>query len=106
MRYNTQLIIGIICLVGVACGTTARLFPDEKNLLVYQNKVPGITYEQMKQGASLYTKTCGGCHKLHEPSEYTVEGWSKNLREMFPKAHVEKEDQQTLIRNYLFALSK
>jgi len=106
MRFKLQIITGIICLILLACGTTARIFPDEKNLLIYQNKVPGITYEQVKQGASLYTKTCSSCHKLHYPSEYTIAGWIKNLKEMFPKAHVDKEDRQILIRNYLFALSK
>ena len=106
MRFKKKIIIGMICLVVAACGSTAGLFPDEKNLAEYQKKVPGITYDQVKQGAALYTKTCAGCHKLHYPSEHTAEGWNKNLEEMFPKAHLDDKEKQTLIRNYLFALSK
>jgi cytochrome c5 len=106
MKYKKKIIIGIIGLAVAACGTTARIFPDEKNLMEYQKKVPGITYDGVKQGAALYTKTCAGCHKLHHPSEYTADGWSKNLEEMFPKAHLDDKEKQTLIKNYLFALSK
>ena len=106
MRFKKKIIIGMICLAAAACGSTARLFPDEKNLSDYQKKVPGITYGQVKEGAVLYSKTCSGCHKLHDPKEYGMDGWNKNLTEMFPKAHLDDKQKQDLIRNYLFALSK
>jgi cytochrome c5 len=106
MTFKKKTIIGIVCLVVAACGSTAGLFPDEKNLSVYQEKVPGITYQQVKEGAVLYGQTCSGCHKLYNPKEYTIDGWNKNLEEMFPKAHLDNKEKQALIRNYLFALSK
>ncbi len=106
MRFKVKIFIVMGCLAVAACGTTARIFPDEKKILEYQKKVPGITYERVRQGANLYSQTCGGCHKLHYPSEYTIEGWNKNLVEMFPKAHVDEEQKQMFIRNYLYALSK
>lgn len=103
MRQTKFLLL--VCLVA-GCSTATRLLPPEAELSRLQQKVPGITYGEIKQGAGLYKTNCSGCHRLHSPAEYTVDGWNKALVEMFPRAHMTDERKRTLVRNYLFALSK
>ena len=101
-----SLIIFTIIIFVAGCATMSKLQPKQEDLLAMQQKVPGITFERLTGGYRLYKNKCSGCHGLHSPSEYTPDGWNKNLREMFPKAKIFDEPSKTLIRDYLYAKSK
>ena len=97
-------ILFVIALVG--CATVSGLQPKETDLSVMQQKVPGISVEEAQQGFKLYKFNCAGCHYLHKPNDYTINGWQKILPEMLGKAKIASEKEAQLIRNYLFAKSK
>lgn len=100
--------VSVIVLVSViiaAC--SAKSFaPTSGQLVVMQNKVPGITLENAEAGYKLFSDKCSGCHQLYRPNKYSITQWNRILPKMFPKAKVSSEEQQKLVRDYLYALSK
>lgn len=99
------VIFAIIIFVS-GCATLSKLQPRQEDLLIMQQKVPGITMEKVTEGYMLYKNKCSGCHGLHSPAEHTITEWNKTMEEMFPKAKISDEASKTLIRDYLYAKSK
>jgi hypothetical protein len=95
-----------VFIFAAGCVAVGKFQPGESEMASLQQKVPGITMERVKTGFVLYKEKCSGCHRLHAPSEYTIDGWNKNLLEMFPKSKTEDEKTKTAIRDYLHAMSK
>ena len=93
-----------ITLVG--CATVLSLQPKETDLAIMQQKVPGINLEEAQQGFKLYKFNCAGCHYLHKPNAYAINGWQKVLPEMLGRTKITSEKDAQLIKNYLFAKSK
>ena len=104
MRKIIFIITAAILIIG--CATVSTLRPTESDLTVMQRKVPGLNLEEAQQGFKLYKFNCAGCHNLHKPNEYTIDGWAKVLPEMLSRAKLDSEKEKQLIRNYLFAKSK
>jgi len=102
---NKVLII-ITCIAFIGCATVSNLKPAEPDLSVMQQRVPGITIEDAQRGFKLYKFNCAGCHYLHKPNDYTMNGWEKILPEMLSRAKITSEKEQQLIKNYLFAKAK
>jgi hypothetical protein len=94
----------MILLAG--CVTVSSLQPKETDVVIMQQKVPGITLQEAQQGFKLYKFNCAGCHYLHKPGSYTINGWEKVLPEMLHRAKITSEKEKQLIKNYLFAKSK
>jgi hypothetical protein len=97
-------ILSVVILVG--CATVSSLQPKENDLVEMQQKVPGINLEEAQQGFKLYKYNCAGCHYLHKPNAYTINGWEKILPEMLVRAKITSGKDAQLIKNYLFAKSK
>jgi len=93
-------------IILIGCVTVSSLQPTETEMVMMQQKVPGITLEEAQQGFKLYKFNCAGCHYLHKPNAYTINGWQKVLPEMLGKAKITSEKDAQLIKNYLFAKSK
>lgn len=89
-----------------ACAVSHKFQPDEKNLAMMQQKVPGITIESLKEGMSIYKNHCSSCHQLYAPAAFTRQKWEKSLNEMFPKAKIVDEGVQQKVRNYVYAMCK
>ena len=96
----------ITSIVLIGCATVSNLKPNEKELAIMQQKVPGISLEEAQKGFKLYKFNCAGCHYLHKPDAYSISGWEKVLPEMLQRAKLESEKDEQLIKNYLFAKSK
>lgn len=60
---------------------------------------------EFQKGRSLYEARCQECHKLHEPSEFTADGWDAIVEKMKYKASLDKDDEGTLL-TYLKAFAK
>lgn len=58
--------------------------------------------EKLLEGKTLYRKKCGKCHELHNPKEYKLKSWKRNLWEMKQKAGLSKKEYE-LIFAYLSA---
>ena len=92
-------------IVIVACSAKSFVLTDQQ-LSSMRQKVPNITLENAKAGYKVYSEKCANCHQLDRPGKYTIPQWNNILLKMFPKAKVTSEEEQTLIRDYLHALSK
>ncbi|ODS91763.1 MAG: hypothetical protein ABS44_00280 [Chryseobacterium sp. SCN 40-13] len=63
------------------------------------------TAAQLEEGHTIFTNSCGKCHKLKEPGLKTPEQWNKTVKRMIPRAKL-NDDQGKLVRAYLIAHSK
>jgi hypothetical protein len=100
-------IIATLCLCTfAACAATSKFAPAADELPAMQSRVPGISFDGAMQGYKLYATNCSNCHRLHNPEEYTAIEWNKILPEMFDKAKLKNEENQTLLRNYVISKSK
>ena len=89
-----------------ACTTTEHLQPADADLFLAQQRIPGITMTDLQRGYKMYSLNCSGCHRLHDPVEYTAGQWKPILDKMFVKARLSDDRQKQLISNYLVAKSK
>lgn len=101
-----KIVFILLTIILVGCATVSSLQPKETDLAIMQQKVPGINLEEAQQGFKLYKFNCAGCHYLHKPNAYTINGWQKVLPEMLGRAKITSEKDAQLIKNYLFAKSK
>ena len=101
-----KIVFILLTVILVGCATISSLHPKETDLAIMQQKVPGINLEEAQQGFKLYKFNCAGCHYLHKPNAYTINGWQKILPEMLGRAKITSEKDAQLIKNYLFAKSK
>jgi len=101
-----KVIVGTLIFL-VACTAASKVLkPTMEQLPAMQQKVPDITLERAGQGYTIYKHKCSGCHRLYAASEHTAAQWDGILIKMFPKAKVHDETSQSLIVDYLHALSK
>jgi cytochrome c2 len=96
----------LISIIFIGCATVSTLKPTENDLAIMQRKAPGISLENAQKGFRLYKFNCAGCHNLHKPADYTINGWEKVLPEMLGRAKITSEADAKLVRDYLFAKSK
>ena len=57
------------------------------------------------EGKALFEKSCGGCHDLPVPGQYTVLQWDDILPKMFKKAEL-NYDNAGLVKAYVIFNSK
>ena len=90
----------------MGCAAVYNLKPTESNIVIMQQKVPGINLEEAQQGFKLYKFNCSGCHYLHKPDAYTISEWEKVLPEMLGRAKITSTKDIQLLKNYLAGMSK
>ena len=59
----------------------------------------------IEAGHTVYTSSCGRCHKLYDPGTYTAESWEPIVNRMAPKARL-SEEQTTQVKAYVKANAK
>ncbi len=96
----------IIFLFITACTASQHLQPADADMAVAQQRIPGITMEGLQSGYKIYRTSCSGCHRLHDPKEYTANEWKHILSEMFTKAKLAEDKQKELVSNFLLAKSR
>ena len=94
------------CIISVGCVTVSNLKPAQVDLTTMQQKVPGISFEDVQQGFRMYKFNCSGCHYLPKPTDYTINGWQKILPGMLERAKITSDKDREQITNYLYAKSK
>ena len=99
-----------LLLTDTAC-TSSKNTDNKKNevspeLILAQQRVPGITMEQLKHGNRIYIRNCSACHALRNPSQFTAQQWQPILIKMFVKAKIKDTRTKALIADYIVAKSK
>ena len=93
-------------LVIAGCTVTQHLQPVDADLVVAQQRIPGITMAELQNGYKIYTIKCSACHRLHDPKEYISDKWKTILDEMFIKAKISDDRQKQLVTDFLVAKSR
>ena len=101
----------LFLLLTVAACTPSKSTDSKKNeaspeLILAQERVPGITMERLKHGNKIYIRNCSACHSLHSPTQFTAQQWQPILIKMFVKAKIKDSTTKTLITDYIVAKSK
>lgn len=95
-----------LIIIITACISSQHLQPTDADLPVAQQRVPNITMAELQRGYKIYSINCSGCHRLHNPKEYSASQWKPILVEMFTKAKLSDDQQKQLVINFLIAKSK
>ena len=97
MRFNSwSKIFSFIFILAVLISCKPALYiPTEAHVTTE------VTLQQLTEGRSLYVNSCGSCHSLHLPSEFTKERWLQEINEMQERAKINDSEKQ-LILNYLW----
>lgn len=90
-------------LLVAACGTTNSLFkPSELDATKISTNQKKVTVEDLQSGFKLYSSNCTGCHYIYVPASKNKLEWEKTFLVMFPKTHMNSEEQE-LVRQYIFS---
>jgi len=63
------------------------------------------TAEYLAEGKIIYENSCGKCHGLPEPLDYSSIDWVGHMNSMAPKAKLNDEQHQ-MVYNYLVSIKK
>ncbi len=95
----SALILGSIAMVECSPktgkSTTANLPATTKEDTHYSSA-------QVAEGKTIYTASCGKCHKLFTPAEKSRERWESVLPPMIKKARL-TDEQGALVRAYVMS---
>lgn len=92
------LIFGLV-LTAVACQPkTAEVITEVKEETPTNSPSAAVS-----EGESLYTNSCHACHKLFEPSEFSVEKWTSIVPPMTKKAKLQPEQGDKILAYVLWA---
>ena len=58
------------------------------------------TLAELQQGRTLYMNSCGACHGLYSPDNFTSSGWSGVLSSMLPRTGLSASDG-ALLKKYV-----
>jgi len=104
MKIKFLIVAIVLCMA--ACTATQHLRPVDADLAAAQQRIPGITMNDLQNGYKIYVMNCSACHRLHDPKEFTADKWKTILLEMFSKAKITDEKQKQLVTNFLISKSK
>lgn len=103
--------VSTIILSTIAILAMASCFPKASHVirsLPVESKeqiLAQYSQEQLTQGNTIFTNSCGNCHKLKLPETRTAEKWNSIIKRMIPKAKLSDEEGK-LVRAYVIANSK
>ena len=59
--------------------------------------------EYLSQGKTIYDNSCGKCHDLPNPKEYSAQSWVGIMNSMAPKAKL-NESQHQMVYDYIVSV--
>ncbi len=79
--------------------------PNEMDAERLSKITNAVSLEDLIKGRELYSNNCQKCHSIHEPAEFTMDGWDKIMAKMKLKAGIDNTAKDSIMA-YLNALSK
>lgn len=101
--------LSAVSLMLVQCSPKTSKSVSKPAAKTSAEKVAGIKNEyseaQIAEGKAIFETSCGKCHKLKMPPQFTVSQWEPILERMNPKARLD-EKQASLVRAYVLVNAK
>ena len=100
-NYKVIFLLSSIAIVAVCCKTakpvssnktiakTDPLVPVEADLAIARVYWPGTTFDNLKEGYSIYIGKCTDCHDTKKPQDFTVDDWTDIMHKMGRKAKLD-----------------
>jgi hypothetical protein len=106
MRHLLLVLIPVIFLTfcktqSAVTAPPAPYSPDSQQLAVAQQRWPGTTETELRDGNTIYTTKCTRCHKNYKPEKFSEKKWLHELDDMAPKAKLTDLEKQSLTRYLL-----
>lgn len=104
LNRNILTLIGMLALISAsifACKNKKKSAETEPVKIEKQSKSSFVIPKDTATGLVLtndqfYARTCGNCHQLHEPDEYSNESWKHILDSMQSRAHITDANKASL----------
>lgn len=100
----------ILIIIATACSSKMRVTVKEASTNHQENKntvstVTPFSNNHIAEGQKIYNASCGRCHELHSPGEYTETEWQPIMRSMARKAKL-GDNEKEMVLAYVNANAK
>lgn len=101
---RTLMISAVVALT--ACGGAKVAAISEADAVRGSEHFDGMTVNDLMEGQRLYTNSCGLCHGLKDPMDFSEEQWKHLVHGMVPKANskganLDAEKEQLILQYVL-----
>ena len=99
MKKETALCLTVtvsLIFLLISCATPPPL-PEAVDTQPERDGERVVTIDALNHGRTLYINKCGGCHMLIQPLSYTDSEWSHWVGKMQVKAHLNGDDEETIL---------
>ena len=100
MKKNIFLGLAIL-FAGCATSNIVLTDTENANYKYGKTKFDGYSKTMFEQGKTVNVKSCGSCHKLKDPANYTEAQINKIVPRMAIKAKISKEETDALLKFYI-----
>lgn len=95
----------IIVIAGVTFSACAPKITAEKSTRATEKNSVAPSIASIPEGEKTYKLSCGRCHKLEDPAEFTKKEWGPIMRSMAKKANLNEVEKQNVLA-YVLSHSK
>ncbi len=101
-RMKRNIILGLgILLASCAASKIVMTDTESTNYKYGKTKFTGYTKEVFMQGKTIDASSCGRCHKLKNPANFTEEQLNKIIPNMAKKAKLSDADKDVVLKYYI-----
>lgn len=93
-------IIGVGSLFFLNSCKKDALVTDSLYVPVASDVTATATLTDLQQGRTIYVNSCGSCHGLYSPDQYSVSNWNSILPNMAPRAGL-SASEKALVQKYV-----
>lgn len=95
---KTAIILSaIIVITVVTFSACAPKITAEKSTNVTEKTTVASSSASIPEGEKTYKLSCGRCHKLEDPAEFTKKEWGPIMRSMAKKANLNEVEKQNVL---------
>jgi cytochrome c5 len=100
------IVASLLGILAMSCGPTKVVAMQPSDPAIPQMPLPPKegSAARIAEGKGLFEVSCGNCHKLFSPTEFTQTQWAPILKRMQPKARLD-DQQMALVTEYVYSLA-
>ena len=84
---------------------TPAVVPNTSQTLAITADTETNAAERLALGKTIYENSCGKCHDLHKPTDFSAQDWVGIMNWMAPKANL-TTDQHEMVYDYVVSVKK
>jgi hypothetical protein len=100
LKLSALLFVCSIAILSSCKKDTATASTDSLYVPTTADVTATATLAELQQGRTLYMNSCGACHGLYSPDNFTSSGWTSVLSSMLPRTGLSTSDG-ALLKKYV-----